>query len=115
METGQAQSSLALPETVSSGGITWENGQDLSPSVSEQSVSYSEQSLGQSAEGSQATYSIVECEYELGDFAGYNLGTIASITVFGVCAGFALSIGVGVLCYSINKISLTFRKIVEAG
>lgn len=115
MEIGQVPSSLALPETVSSGGITWENGQDLLPSVSEQSVSYSEQSLAQSAEGSQPTYSIVECDYQMGDFQGYSIGTIASITVFGVCAGFALAIGVGVLCYSINKISLTFRKIVEAG
>lgn len=115
METGQARSSLALPETVSSGGITWENGQDLLPSASEQSAFYSEQSLVQSAEGSQATYSIVECDYDLGDFAGYNLGTIASITVFGVCAGFGLALGVGLLCYSLNKASLAFRKIVEAG
>ena len=114
METGQAQNSLALPET-NSGVIEWENGQSLSPSALEQYVSYSEQSLGQSAEGSQATYSIVECDYQMGDFQGYSIGTIASITVFGVCAGFGLALGVGLLCYSLNKASLAFRKIVEAG
>lgn len=114
METGQAQNSLALPET-SSGVIEWENGQNLLPSASEQYASYLEQSLEQSAEGSQATYSIVECDYQLGDFEGYSLGTISSITIFGVCAGFGLALGVGLLCYTLNKASLAFRKIVEAG
>lgn len=88
---------------------TWENGQDTSLNQSPSSSFALEQSLEQSAEVLQAeSFTPV---YEMGDMQGYSMSNLAGIAVFGICAGFALSIGVALLAYAISAVMSAFRGI----
>lgn len=113
MEAGQAAS--FLPSAAAESSEEWENGQAISQSAAPSSSLELVQSLGQSAEELQQVYSIVECDYNMGDMDGYTHATLGNLMLLGVAAGFGLAFGLALLCYGINKISLSWRKIVEAG
>ena len=87
----------------------WQTGQDLSQSPSEVLYSCSEQYVEQSVETLRdATFSP---EYSLGDMTDYDVQTLGTLAIYGVCAGFALSIGVALLSYAVAAVMRVFRGI----
>lgn len=85
----------------------WENGQDILPSVSEQSSLDLEPSAEPSVEQSQADTSL---EYEMGAFEGYDLQTFGSLYGSGMCVGFAVSVVVALACWAVALTINIFRK-----
>lgn len=82
------------------GEETWETGQDLSPSQSEQSSSDLEQSAEQSAEQSQAATSSLD-EWELGAFSEYTVSDFGVMYAEGMGAGFAVAVCVALACWAV--------------
>lgn len=103
MENGQAVDTLENSEVQEE----WESGQDTSQSPLPSASSVLEQSLDQSAAVLRAeSFTPV---YEMGDLQGYSMANLVGIAVFGICAGFALSIGVALLAYAISAVMSAFR------
>lgn len=96
-------------ELMSNGGDAgaWQNGQDSLLRESEFVYSFSGQSAEQSAEESQAvTYTQ---EYDMGDMEGYSIGTLGTLALYGLCAGFGLALGSALLAYAISCVISAFR------
>lgn len=91
------------------GESEWQTGLDSSPSPSDASSFYSVQSLEQSlVELREETYSP---EYSLGDMYGYDVQTLSTLAIYGMCAGFAVSIGTALLAYAVSAVMRVFRGI----
>lgn len=92
-----------------SGAEIWQSGLDSLPSQSDASSSYSALLSDQSqAVVREETYSPV---YNMGDMQGYDAQTLSTLAVYGMCAGFAVSIGAALLSYAISAVMRVFKGI----
>lgn len=90
-----------------SGVDQWQNGPDLLQNPLDASYSY----LGLSSDQSPVTLreETYSPEYNLGDMSGYDVQTLSTLAIYGMCAGFAVSIGTALLSFAVAAVMRVFR------